>query len=205
MTLVTRKFFVGFATAAFLAAAVDSLATDSFAADGAGPPVLAKTLAPARGGARLTVRSGAFSPGTAIPDRYTQNGENMSPSIEWTKGPQGTRTYVVLAEDASVPRDEPIAHWVMYDINPALTRLPQAMAAEPASNAGMQGKNIAGQTGYIGPKPPAGQEHQYHFQVFALNSRLNLDPATADRNAVVEAMKGKVLASGDLIANYTGK
>ena len=200
MTSVMRKAFVGFAAMAFLGGTADS-----FAADGSGPPVLAKTLAPSRGSNRLTVRSSAFSPGTSIPERYTQNGENMSPAIEWTKGPQGTRSYVVLAEDSSVSRDTPIVHWVMYDINAAMTRLPQAMASEPTSNAGMQGKNIAGQTGYIGPKPPAGQEHQYHFQVFALNTRLNLDPATADRAAVVEAMKGKVLASGDLIGNYTGK
>jgi Raf kinase inhibitor-like YbhB/YbcL family protein len=200
MTSVMRNVFFGLTASAFLAVAADSLA-----ADAGGPPVLAKTLAPARGGAKLTVRSGAFSPGESIPDRYTQNGENMSPAIEWTKGPQGTRSYVVLAEDSGVNRPEPIAHWVMFDINPALTRLPQAMPSEPASNAGMQGKNVAGQTGYIGPKPPAGQEHQYHFQVFALNTRLNLDPATADRNAVIGAMKGKVLASGDLIGNYTGK
>jgi hypothetical protein len=111
----------------------------------------------------------------------------------------------MLAEDAGVDRPEPIVHWVMYDINPAVTRLPQAMASEPTVEFGSQGKNIRGQAGYIGPKPPAGQEHPYHFEVFALNTRLNLDPANTDRNAVIAAMKGKVLASGDLIANYTGK
>ena len=200
MKSAMRNVFVGLTATAFIAAAADSLA-----ADGNGPPVLAKTIATARGGARLSVRSSGFSPGTNIPDRYTQNGENMSPSIEWTKGPQGTRSYVLLAEDSGVNRDEPVVHWVMYNINPALTRLPQAMASEPTANTGVQGKNVAGQPGYIGPKPPAGQAHQYHFQVFALNTRLDLDPSTADRNAVVAAMKGKVLASGDLIANYTGK
>jgi Raf kinase inhibitor-like YbhB/YbcL family protein len=187
------------------ASALCAMAAGALAADGGGPPTLAKTLAPARGGGKLTVRSSVLVPGGEIPERYTQNGENMSPSIEWTKGPSGTRSYVLLAEDAGVDRSEPIVHWVMYDINPAMTRIPQAMPAEPTVDAGNQGKNVRGQSGYIGPKPPAGQTHPYHFQVFALNARLNLDPAKADRDAVVAAMKGKVLASGDLIANYTGK
>ncbi len=197
MKFVTSKIVAGFAIAAMTAAFAQ-------AAEG-GPPVLATKLAPARGGERLRVTSPAFTPGEAIPERFTQNGDNMSPSIEWTKGPVGTRAYVVLAEDSGVMRPEPIVHWVMYDINPALTRLPQDMPADPKMDSGMQGKNIAGKMGYIGPKPPAGQTHPYHFEVFALNAKLNLDPATADRNAVVAAMKGKVLASGDLVGVYTGK
>src|SRR5262249_12712041 len=127
-------------------------------------------------------------------------------SIEWAKGPQGTRSYVLLAEDAGVPgRPDPIVHWVVYDINPAVTRLAQALPTDAKLDIASQGKNVAGKMGYIGPKPPAGQEHPYHFQVFALNAKLNLDPEKADRAAVVAAMKGKVLAEGDLIGKYTGK
>jgi Raf kinase inhibitor-like YbhB/YbcL family protein len=174
------------------------------AAEG-GPPMLAKELAPARGLQRIAVTSPAFVGGEPIPDKYTQNGDNMSPSIEWAKGPTGTRSYVVLAEDAGVDRREPIVHWVVYDINPAVTRLTQAMPTEGKLDIASQGKNVSGGTGYIGPKPPAGQVHPYHFEVFALNTRLNLDPAKADRDTIVAAMKGKVLASGDLIGNYTGK
>ena len=69
----------------------------------------------------------------------------------------------------------------------------------------MQGKNVRGAAGYVGPKPPAGQTHPYHFEVFALNTTLNLDPENADRNAVVNAMKSHVLTKGDLVAMYTGK
>jgi Raf kinase inhibitor-like YbhB/YbcL family protein len=130
----------------------------------------------------------------------------MSPALQWSKGPQGTRSYVILAEDAGVDRKEPIVHWVMYDLDAAITRLPTGVPAEPKLDIGAsQGKNIAGKMGYIGPKPPAGQTHPYHFEIFALNAKLNLDPANTDRDAVVAAMKGKVLAEGDLIGNYTGK
>ena len=51
----------------------------------------------------------------------------------------------------------------------------------------------------------AGQTHSYHFQVFALNTRLDIDPASADRAAVINAMKGRVLAVGDLVGTYTGQ
>ena len=199
MKSVTSRVAIGVAFAALCVATAVAQSNES------GPPTLAKELAQARGHQVLTVRSPAFVPGSAIPDRFTQNGDNMSPTLEWSKGPPGTRSYVVLAEDSGVNRSEPIVHWVFYDINPATTRIPQAMATDPSVNVGKQGKNVSGGPGYIGPKPPAGQVHPYHFQVFALNTRLNLDPATADRNAVVAAMKGKVLASGDLVGTYTGK
>jgi Raf kinase inhibitor-like YbhB/YbcL family protein len=130
----------------------------------------------------------------------------MSPGINWSKGPQGTQSYVVLVEDSGVNRAEPIVHWVIYNIPSTATSLPQNVPTDATlENGASQGKNIRGTAGYIGPKPPAGQTHPYHFEVFALNGRLNIDPATADRNTVVNAMKNRVLASGDLVANYTGK
>jgi len=191
------------ATFAFAGLAGAALAQGAPAGDG--PPVLAKQIAQARGGTRLLVSSGAFTGGEAIPDKYTQNGDNISPAINWVRGPQGTLSFVVLAEDSGVNRHDPIVHWVVYDIPSTVTSLPSSMPGEDKlENGGMQGKNIAGKIGYIGPKPPAGQTHPYHFQVFALNTKLNLDPGM-DRNAVVNAMKGHVLAVGDLIGNYTGK
>lgn len=172
-----------------------------------GPPVLAKQLAPAKGGSsRLLITSGSFSSGATLDDQYTQNGENMSPGLTWPKGPDGTQSYVVIAEDASVMRPEPITHWVIYNLPGTSRGIPQNMPTDATlENGASQGKNIRGTAGYIGPKPPAGETHAYHFQVFALNGKLNLDPATADRNAVVNAMKNRVLASGDLVVNYTGK
>jgi len=168
--------------------------------------VLAKNLLPARFGTKLSVTSSAFSSGAVLNDQYTQNGADMSPTLTWTKGPPGTVSYVVLAEDSGVNRPEPITHWIIYNLPTTVTSLSQEMPTSPTlDNGGVQGKNIAGKLGYIGPKPPAGQTHPYHFQVFALNTKLNIDPDKADRAAVVSAMKSRVLASGDIVANYTGK
>jgi hypothetical protein len=184
-----------------------ALALAQGAPAGDGPPVLARTLAPSRGGsANLLVTSGAFRSGTSLDDKFTQNGDNMSPPITWSKGPPGTQSYAVLAEDAGVNRKDPIVHWIIYNIPSTSTNLSQGLPSDATlENGAMQGKNVRGAAGYIGPKPPAGQVHPYHFQVFALRSRLNIDPATADRATVLAAMKSRVLASGDLVANYTGK
>jgi len=172
-----------------------------------GPPVLANKIAlPQGAAARLLVTSPAFVSGGALEDKFTQNGDNMSPGLTWTKGPPGTQSYVVLAEDAGVNRHDPIVHWVIYNIPSTTTSLPQDLPTDAhLENGAEQAKNVRGAAGYIGPKPPAGQTHPYHFEVFALNSRLSLDPANADRNAVVNAMKNHVLSSGEVVANYTGK
>ena len=204
MTKFMTKSTVAFAVVALFAA---SAYAQGQAPAAGGPPVLAKQLAPARGGSsRLLVTSSAFVSGAALDDKYTQNGDNMSPGMAWSKGPLGTQSYAVLAEDSGVNRAEPIVHWVIFNIPSTATGLPQNVPTDATlENGSMQGKNVRGSAGYIGPKPPAGQTHPYHFEVFALNSRLTVDPASADRNTVVNAMKGHVLAQGELVANYTGK
>ena len=204
MTNYMRKSTVALAGVALFAA---SAYAQGQAPAAGGPPVLAKQLAPARGGSsRLLVTSGAFVSGGELDDKYTQNGDNMSPGITWSKGPLGTQSYAVLAEDSGVNRAEPIVHWVIFNIPSTAISLPANVPTDATlENGSVQGKNVRGSAGYIGPKPPAGQSHPYHFEVFALNARLNIDPASADRNTVVNAMKSHVLAQGELVANYTGK
>lgn len=185
-------------------------ASPAAAQENNGPPVLAKELVTARAGGKLMVSSPVFGGGEELDDRYTQNGANMSPPLAWSKGPSGTRSYVVVAEDSGVSRHDPVFHWVMYNIPLTVTKLPENVTPNATLDSGamegaMQGLNVRKTAGFLGPKPPAGQTHAYHFQVFALNTKLNLDPAKTDRDAVVEAMKGHVLAAGDIIANYTGR
>lgn len=176
-------------------------------AAGGTTPVLAPALAPAKNDAKLTVSSSAFTNGGTLPGIYTQNGQNISPPLAWSHGPAGTKSYVVLTEDSGVSRPQPVFHWVLYNVPADTTQLPQALPtdAKLAMPAGaMNGLNIRKAPGYMGPKPPAGQTHPYHFEVFALDKMLDLDPASADRNAVVAAMTGHVLAEGEIVGTYTG-
>jgi Raf kinase inhibitor-like YbhB/YbcL family protein len=203
MKKLMTKAVGSLAAVAFFAAAAYAQAP----AGGDGPPVLASKIAQARGGSlRLVVSSSVVSSGTELDDKFTQNGDNMSPAISWSKGPLGTQTFAVLVEDAGVNRHDPIVHWIIYNIPSSSPSLPQNVPTDATlENGAMQGKNVRGAVGYIGPKPPAGQTHPYHFQVFAINGKLNVDPATADRATVLAAMKNRVLAQGDLVVNYTGK
>jgi Raf kinase inhibitor-like YbhB/YbcL family protein len=173
-----------------------------------GGKLLAKQAAPAKQNTRLTVRSNAITPGGTIPERHVKNGENLSPPLQWSKGPQGTRSYAIVVEDLVTKAGETEVHhhWIAYDIDPSTTRLESGLAANPSPGRGVsQIKNLEGIAGYSGPNSLDGPSGTYHFQVFALSAKLNLDPNTADRDMVLGAMKGKVLASGDLIGRYEGK
>lgn len=194
------------AVSLFSLLAISADAQSQPAAAQGGPPALAKDLAPARLSTRLQVTSPAFSSGGTIDERYTQNGANMSPALEWAKGPAGTRSYVVLVEDAGVNRPEPIVHWIVYNLPASMKYLSSQTPGDTGVPAGvMQGKNVSGNPGYLGPKPPTGQTHPYYFQVFALNTSLDIDPGSADRATLINAMKGHVLASGSVIGRYTGQ
>ena len=202
--VITKSAGIVTAVALFAATAY---AQGQAPAGGDGPPVLANKIAlPQGASSRMLVTSSVFNSGGQLDDKFTQNGDNMSPGLAWTKGPPGTQSYAVLTEDAGVNRHDPIVHWVIFNIPSTTTSLPQNVPTDTTlENGAEQGKNVRGAAGYIGPKPPAGQVHPYHFEVFALNSRLNVDPAAADRNTVVTAMKNHVLASGEIVVNYAGK
>src|SRR6266576_2933635 len=147
-----------FMKAAALASFAVLCANSTNAADTPSAPVLAKELARARGGFRINVTSNAFLSGESLDERYTQNGENMSPPIAWTKGPSGTISYAILMEDADVKGSEPATHWIVYDIPGTRTRISEHQPAQNEIEAGaMQGVNVAKTVGFIGPKPPAGE------------------------------------------------
>lgn len=162
---------------------------------------------------QVTTRSFTPSPRDTTPGtldaRFTADGGNISPALSWTKGPAGTQSYAVLMEGVDVVDGHPVMHWGIYDIPSATTTLPEHVPADlHLENGALKGAmqiKLRGSAGYYGPRAPSGATRWYHFEVFALNKRLNVDPATADRQAVVNAMKNHVLTSGEIIANSTGK
>jgi Raf kinase inhibitor-like YbhB/YbcL family protein len=152
------------------------------------------------GDTKLDVESTAFQDGMAIPAQYSSYGKNISPPIAWSPGPAGTKSYVLIVEDPAAPMPMPMVHWLVYNISPGVLEIKEGGAS--AKGELMEGKNGTGSVGYFGPKPPPGDNaHPYHFQVFALNDRLDLQPG-ADRNAVVAAMNGHVLGVGELVGVY---
>ena len=194
-----------FAAAGFAQARVTGdaavLANAITALQGAGPPLDVTTTS-------FTPSPRDTVPGT-LDDKYTADGGNISPSISWTRGPAGTQYYALLMEGVDVVDGHPVMHWVMYNIPSTVTTVPEHVPAEMRlENGALKGAmqvKLQGSPGYYGPHAPSGATRWYHFEVFALDTRLNLDPASADRQAVVNAMKNHVLTSGEVIANATGK
>lgn len=153
----------------------------------------------------LNVTSTAFGPGQSIPQMFSAYGEGVSPPLSWSGAPEETGSFAVIVEDPDAPMSQPYAHWLIYNLPAGRTSLPQRVATEPVLETlggARQGRNTHGSVGYFGPKPPAGDPpHRYHFQVFALDEMLDL-PAGADRAALLEAVRGHVLAAGELIGTY---
>jgi Raf kinase inhibitor-like YbhB/YbcL family protein len=154
----------------------------------------------------LHVRSDAFEEGREIPDEYSADGRNISPSVAWSGVPSGAQSVVVIVDDPDAPPPQtPFVHWLVYEIPPTVERLPQDIpkVKQPEQPAGIvQGVNSSGSVGWFGPKPPKGDPpHHYHFQVFALDRTPKLEPG-ATRQQVLQAMSGHVVAKGQVVAMY---
>jgi len=164
----------------------------------AGLAQLALTNAPAKGNAKLTVTTPAFKSMGDIPFENTQYQGNKFPGLEWTAGPSGTKSYVVIMQDTDALRNgAPILHWTMVDIPAATTKLSAGMTEAPSGT--MYGPNIRGaMQAYMGPRTPAGPKHRYHIQVFALDNSVG-NESMQSYDAMLTAMKGHVLASGEVV------
>jgi Raf kinase inhibitor-like YbhB/YbcL family protein len=153
----------------------------------------------------LTLTAPDIHVGKPIPQTYAASGKDISPKLYWSPGPSGTKSYVLLLEDPDGGGTTPIVHWLAYNIPPVIHALTHSMRniGDPASPLGMlQGWNDHGSVGYSGPRPPAGAPAQHYvFQVFALDTVLHLKK-NAYRDQVLKAMRGHVLAKGELVTTY---
>lgn len=158
----------------------------------------------------LSISSPAFAHNGAMHIKYTCEDEDVSPALEWSGAPDGTRSFVLIVDDPDAP--DPAApkrvyvHWVVYDMSPDSTGLPEHVKSDEQPNGGRQGRNDNGTIGYMGPCPPIGR-HRYVFTLYALDTLLHpdLDDLGAVKKADVEAsMRGHLLAQAELIGTYEG-
>ena len=153
----------------------------------------------------LLVRSDAFENGSAIPGTYSADAGQISPPLSWSTIPEGCRSLALVVEDPDAPTPNPFVHWLLYNIPINLRGLPQNLGGESiASGAGgaLQGKNSTLKVGWTGMAPPKGDTpHHYHFQLFALDKALELEPG-AGRTALLDAIAGHLIARGDLVGTY---
>jgi Raf kinase inhibitor-like YbhB/YbcL family protein len=154
----------------------------------------------------VAVSSGSFADGEEIPRWYTGDGQNVSPALSWTDLPVGTVSVAVLCEDPDAPTPSPFVHWIAYGLAPNVSSITEGASGTHRSAdenpSFAEGKNSFGHARFDGPAPPRGHGvHHYHFQVFALDTRLSLH-GTPDRGDLISAMRGHVIAAGDLVGTY---
>ncbi len=156
---------------------------------------------PEEGKMTLEITSTAFREGDRIPDKYTCQGQDISPPLAWTEPPEVTQSLALIVDDPDAPVGV-FTHWVIFNIPSDSRGLPEAVPAQDQLPSGaLQGKNGFGRTGYGGPCPPPGSPHRYQFTLYALEQPLDLK-AGASKKQVLEAMQGRILAWGQLTGTY---
>jgi Raf kinase inhibitor-like YbhB/YbcL family protein len=148
----------------------------------------------------MKVASPAFDPGGTIPSKYTCDGDDISPPIEWSDLPAGTQSVALVCDDPDAPRGT-FVHWVLFNVPSNVTRLPEHVATtRELPDGSRQGKNDFGKVGYGGPCPPSGT-HRYRFTLYALDRTLEL--ASGSTGAELEtATKNHVLATAQVTGSY---
>jgi hypothetical protein len=149
----------------------------------------------------MQLSSSAFSAGSAIPRRFTCDGEDLSPPLKWEAAPPATCSFVLLCDDPDAPGGK-WHHWAVYDIGPG-----QAGLAEGASQGGgtgfKQAINDFHRAGYGGPCPPHGHgRHRYHFRLLALSAEHLPLPAKPSCSEVERAARKHVIGEATLIGIY---
>jgi Raf kinase inhibitor-like YbhB/YbcL family protein len=156
------------------------------------------------GQAMLQVSSLAFADHAAIPERYTADGEGVSPPLSWSGVPANAASLVLVVEDADAPTSDPLVHAIVVDLPAEDASLPEA-AMKSSGHEGQhvhEGRNSYLQAAWLPPDPPPGHgTHRYAFQLFALGPGDSFD-GTPGRDDVLKAIQERGLASGLLVGTY---
>ena len=149
----------------------------------------------------MKLTSPAFVDGQPIPTKHTCDGADVSPPLNWSEAPPGTRSFALICDDPDAPVGTWV-HWVIHGLSPATADLPEMVPpTERAPGGAKQGLNDFRRVGYGGPCPPPGRPHHYFFKLYALDTELAL-PARAIKADLVRAMAGHILAAAQLMGTY---
>lgn len=149
----------------------------------------------------MRLRSSAFADGSSIPPLYSCEGEDISPPLEWSDVPAGTRSFALLCDDPDAPGGT-WHHWAAYNIGGTLTSLPVDAGRNALKIGFKQAVNDFQKSGYGGPCPPPGRAHHYHFRLLALPIERLALPETATCPAVESEARKHALAEATLVGIF---
>ena len=159
---------------------------------------VATTASFAAGGAKMKITSSAFQEGGDIPSKFSRDGGNANPPLRIEGTPANAKSLVLIVDDPDAPVGL-FTHWLVWNIDPKTTEIPEKGVPKGA----VEGTNDYPNLGYGGPQPPSGT-HRYYFKIFALDQTLDLRSG-AKRRELDKAMRGHVVAQGQLMGRYTRK
>ncbi len=149
----------------------------------------------------LDIKSSAFGEGELIPEKYTCDGEDVSPPLSWTQPAKGTKSIVLICDDPDAPMGTWV-HWVLFGLSPDTMELPEGIPnGKEVLGGAKHGLNDFRKHGYGGPCPPGGT-HRYFFKLYAVDTQVDLN-AGATKNEVLDAIKDHILAEGQLMGRYS--
>ena len=152
----------------------------------------------------LILTSTAFAPNGSIPSKYTCEGADMSPPLEWFGIHRDAQTLALIVDDPDAPDpakpQRVYVHWVVYNIPANITKLPENAAKAGLPSGAIQGLNDWKKETYGGPCPPIGR-HRYFFKLYALDTVLAqlLNPT---KSQLEKAMEEHLVDSAELIGTY---
>jgi Raf kinase inhibitor-like YbhB/YbcL family protein len=154
----------------------------------------------------LELHSKALIEGQPLPlDQVLNNfgceGKNISPDLEWSGAPEGTKSFMITAYDPDVPTGSGWWHWVVFDI-PASTNSVAAGAGDLPAGA-IQSRTDFGAPGYGGACPPPGAMHRYQFTVIALGTEKLGPDVNTSAAAVGFNASFNTLAKATITVPYT--
>jgi Raf kinase inhibitor-like YbhB/YbcL family protein len=152
----------------------------------------------------LVLTSPAFTAGGNIPHRHTCDGDDVSPPLSWSGIPAGAKSLALIVDDPDAPdpaKPQRVwVHWVLYNIPPDSTGLPQAVRTSDLPQGTCEGMNDWKRTGYGGPCPPVGR-HRYFHKLYALDTVLH-PTGKMTKQELERAMQGHILGHAELVGTY---
>lgn len=149
----------------------------------------------------FALTSPAFAAGQPIPVAFTCDGQDISPQLDWSAPPAGTKSFALIMDDPDAPAGTWV-HWALYNLPADARTLPQSVPAdETTTGGGLHGRNSWRSIGYGGPCPPSGA-HRYLFKLYALDALLDAQPGLSKQD-LLDLIDGHVLAEAQLVGTYT--
>lgn len=163
--------------------------------------------------AKMELTCPSFKEGDSIPAKFTCHGADLSPELHIDNIPATAKSLVLICEDPDAPSGNWV-HWVLYNIPPEMTVIPEnvlkvvtpVLKTKGKEVALMQGRNDFGKYGYGGPCPPHGAPHRYFFRLYALDSKPVFTREETVRGIIrksmLEKIKGHIVAEAVLMGIY---